>query len=102
MDITFDPDKNQKNINRRRLPFSLASLVLDDIRRIERHDEEHSTPEEDRWQTIGMAGKILFVVYTERDDTPHIISLCLADPEEMRLYYGYRDLYEADWYRINP
>jgi uncharacterized DUF497 family protein len=44
---------------------------------------------------------MLFVIYTERTDTPHIISFRLADTEERRLYDGYRDLYEG-WFRINP
>jgi uncharacterized DUF497 family protein len=66
------------NIKQRRLPFSLAEKVLEDFQRIERHDDEHSTPEEDRWQTIGTAEK----------------ALRLADTEERRLYDGYRDLYK--------
>jgi uncharacterized DUF497 family protein len=102
MIITYDPNKNQRNINLRKLPFSLASLVLDDSQRLERHDDEHSTPDEDRWQTIGLAGKLLFVVYTERNEIPHIISLRLAEPDEKRLYYGDRNLYQTEWYRINP
>jgi len=102
MKITWDSEKNQRNINKRRLPLSLGGMVLDDVRRIERHDEEHSTPEQDRWQTIGMAGKVLFVVYTEGVEVPHIISVRLAETEEKRLYYGNRDLRAAGWYRVNP
>jgi uncharacterized DUF497 family protein len=102
MELTWDPDKNQRNINKRRLPFSLASLVLDDARRIERHDVEHSTPDEDRWQTIGIAGKILFVVYMERGDKPHIISVRLANAEERRLYYENSNVSAEGWYRVNP
>ena len=86
MDVTWDTAKNQKNIDKRHLPLSLGGLVLDDEMRIERHDKEHSTPEQDRWQTIGMAGKVLFMVYTE----------------EKRLYYGERDLQASGWYRVNP
>jgi len=56
MDVTWDPEKNKKNIAERQLPLSLGGLVLDDEMRIERHDKKHSTPEEDRWQTIGKAG----------------------------------------------
>jgi uncharacterized DUF497 family protein len=102
MDVTWDPEKNRKNIKVRRLPLSLGGLVLDDIQRIERHDDEHSTEKEDRWQTIGLAGKVLFTVYTERGDKPHIISVRLADMEERRLYYGDRDLQPSGWYRVNP
>ena len=102
MDVTWDSKKNQKNINERQLPLSLGGLVLDDEMRIERHDRKHSTPDQDRWQTIGMAGKVLFMVYTEAGEIPHIISVRLADTEEKRLYYGERDLQAAGWYRVNP
>ena len=102
MDVTWDPVKNLTNISKRHLPLSLGGLVLDDEMRIERHDKEHSTPEQDRWQTIGLAGKVLFMVYTEAGEIPHIISVRLADTEEKRLYYGERDLQAAGWYRINP
>jgi uncharacterized DUF497 family protein len=102
MDVTWDSEKNRINIDRRHLPLSLGGLVLDDIQRIERHDDEHSTPGEDRWQTIGLAGKVLFTVYTERGELPRIISLRLADAEEKRLYYGERDLQAVGWFRVNP
>jgi len=102
MDVTWDSAKNQRNINKRHLPLSLGGLVLDDEMRIERHDKEHSTPEQDRWQTIGMAGKVLFMVYREAGEIPHIISVRLADTEEKRLYNGERDLQTSDWYRVNP
>jgi len=99
--VTFDETKNQTNISIRGLPLSLGGLVLDDEMRIERHDEEHSDPWQDRWQTIGKAGKVLFTVYTEAGETLHIISIRLADTDEKRLYYGERDL-RSGWYRINP
>ena len=102
MDVTWDPVKNQTNIFKRHLPLSLGGLVLDDEMRIERHDEEHSVPGQDRWQTIGMAGKVLFMVYTEAGEMPHIISVRLADTEEKRLYNGERNLQASGWYRVNP
>jgi len=102
MDVTWDAAKDEKNRRLRHLPLSLGGLVLDDEMRIERHDEEHSTPDQDRWQTIGKAGKILFMVYTEAGEVPHIISVRLADMEEKRLYNGERDLQPSGWYRVNP
>jgi len=107
MDVTWDAAKNQKNIAERQLPLSLGGLVLDDEMRIERHDKKHSTPEQDRWQTIGKAGRVLFTVYTEAAKTlgggemPHIISVRLADMEEKRLYNGERGLQASGWYRVN-
>ena len=102
MDVTWDSAKNKKNIAERQLPLSLGGLVLDDEMRIERHDKKHSTPEQDRWQTIGKAGRVLFMVYSEAGKIPRIISVRLADTEEKRLYNGERDLQETDWYRVNP
>jgi len=99
--VTFDETKNQRNIKIRNLPLSLGGLVLEDEMRIERHDEKHSAPGQDRWQTIGKAGKVLFTAYTEAGEVPHIISIRLADTDEKRLYYGERDL-RAGWYRVNP
>jgi uncharacterized DUF497 family protein len=49
-----------------------------------------------------MAGKVLFMVYTEAGEIPRIISVRLADTEEKRLYYGERDLQASGWYRGNP
>ena len=102
MDVTYDSEKNRRNINLRHLPLSLGGLVLEDTQRIERHDVTHSTPKEDRWQTIGLAGKLLFTVYIEGSEKPHIISVRLADTEERRLYYGDSDLQAGGWFRVNP
>ena len=102
MVVTWDAEKNHKNIAERQLPLSLGGLVLDDEMRIERHDRKHSTPDQERWQTIGMAGKVLFMVYTEAGEVPHIISVRLADTEEKRLYHGERNLQKTNWYRVNP
>ena len=100
--VTWDDEKNEKNIKKRRLPLSLGGVVLDDDERIECYDEEHSTPEQARWKTVGMAGKVLCVVYTDMAEIPHIISVRLAEAEEKRLYYGYSDLQQTGWYRVNP
>jgi uncharacterized DUF497 family protein len=99
--VTWDSEKNKKNLAKHRLPLSLGAAALDDFERIERFDFEHSTQAEDRRQSIGMAGRVLFVVFMENGDTPHIISVRLADAKERRFYYGYSNLYEGDWYRVN-
>ncbi|MDR0551750.1 MAG: BrnT family toxin [Spirochaetaceae bacterium] len=99
--VTWDSEKNRKNIEKHKLPLSLGGAVLDDFLRIERYDCEHSMLGEDRWQTIGMAGKILFAVYMERGDTPHIISVRLADAEERRIYNGDDNIYKDGWRRVN-
>jgi uncharacterized DUF497 family protein len=64
---------NNSIINRREhnIGFDVVQLVFGDPRRIERIDQsEGNTFGEERWQTLGMAGKVLFVVYTEREKPP--------------------------------
>jgi hypothetical protein len=34
----------------------------------------HGKGDHDRWQTLGLAGKVLFTVYTEQGELPHIFS----------------------------
>ena len=58
-----------------------------DDNRIEIYDEANSI-EEDRYITIGLAGDILFVVYTERGTRIRLISARLANARERRVYYG--------------
>jgi hypothetical protein len=50
---------------------------------------------------IGLAGKLFFVVYMEREDMPHIISVRLAEPDEKKLYYENREFLPEGWYRVN-
>ena len=68
--------------------FETAALVFNDENRIEFYDSAHSLFE-DRYNTIGMAGKVIFVVYTERRNSAiRIISARLATAAERRLYHA--------------
>jgi uncharacterized DUF497 family protein len=78
-----------------------AMHIFQDPLRIERHDDD-SSDAEDRWQTMGLAGKVLFVVYTERADITWIISARLAEPFERRVYYGNSETYPGAWQRAKP
>jgi len=51
------------------LDMELVKRTFDDPFRIEQYDMSHSGLE-DRWQTLGMANGLLFVVYTERGEKP--------------------------------
>ena len=51
------------------------------------YDEVHSI-EEERYITIGLAGEILFVVYTERRPRIRLISARFATEKERKVYYG--------------
>lgn len=87
LDFEWDEEKEKLNIKKHGISFSTAALVFDDEDRIEIYDAVHSL-EEDRYITIGSVGKILFVVYTNRDSSIRLISARLANERERRLYYG--------------
>jgi uncharacterized DUF497 family protein len=101
MKFAWQTAKEQENIGKHGINFSDATQIFRDPRRIERHDDD-SSDEEDRWQTIGLAGKELFVVYTERGDYTWIISARFAEPFERRIYYGNSEIYPRGWQRANP
>lgn len=73
------------------ISFEMATKVFYDENRIELYDAAHSE-EEDRYITIGMVNKVLFVVYTEKNENIRLISARTATARERRLYDG--TLYE--------
>ena len=81
----WDYEKEQRNIKIHKISFETAKFVLNDNKRIEFFDVNHSGTE-DRLITIGKVDKVLFVVYTERGDKTRIISARLANKAERRLY----------------
>lgn len=87
MTFEWDEEKNQLNIKKHGIDFSKILKIFSDENRIEFFDAEHSDDEE-RWQVIGKADAILFVVYTERGESTRIISARKADAQERRIYYA--------------
>ena len=62
--IEWDDDKSILNKQEHDLAFEDAQYVFADPERLERFDQtEGNTAGEERWQTLGKVGKILFVVY---------------------------------------
>ena len=83
----WDDEKERLNYAKHKIHFSTAIAVFDDDNRKEWFDAAHSA-NEDRYNTIGMAENVLFVVYTERREKIRIISARLATPMERRFYYA--------------
>lgn len=83
----WDEEKAELNLKKHGVLFETAAKVFLDENRIEIYDKVHSI-EEDRYITIGMAGEVLFVVYTERNPKIRLISARLATERERKLYYG--------------
>ena len=87
----WDPDKAANNVRKHGVTFEEATHVFEDPRQLDRHDDEHSSLDEDRWVTIGRSRQtILVVVHTfdehMRQVTVRIISAREATPNERRQY----------------
>jgi uncharacterized DUF497 family protein len=85
--VTFDPDKNIKNLSKHRIPLIFGVEVLDDPNSVEGIDDRMNYGET-RWNLLGMVkGVVYSLTYTERDTGPHFISVRLADPKETNRYF---------------
>ena len=88
----WDEEKAKINTIKHGISFKPAVKVFQDENRLETFDWEHSRYE-DRYQVIGLVDDVLFVVYTERDETTRIISARKATDSERDEYYGNSDLF---------
>jgi len=96
--IEWDDDKNEINKRIHELAFEDAQYVFADPERLERFDKSESNASgEERWQTLGMVGKVLFVVYTERGEDKRIISARIAEKHERRSYNGHYQIDGQGW-----
>lgn len=88
-DYKFVWDSEKAKINKRKhgISFETAARVFLDKNLIDDFDKIHSDFE-DRIKAVGLVGKILTVIYTERDDRNRIISARPADKDEKEEYYG--------------
>jgi len=87
-DFVWDPTKARANLVKHGIDFEAAKTVFLDPAAIFEPDD--SDPDEERWRAIGLAdGRLLFVVFTERDDdVTRIISARKANKREERAYLG--------------
>jgi uncharacterized DUF497 family protein len=98
MAFIWDPNKAEINVRVHGIRFTTAEYIFDDPLRIRRHDDDSSDSEE-RYQTIGRAGQVLFVVYTEEgDEDIRLITARVASPKERRIY-GFSEAYPHGWER---
>ena len=90
MRLTWDEDKNRRNLAKHRISFETARLVFEDpfhVSRLERVVEG-----EERWQTMGLIGSVVVVLvahtYREEEDETviRIISALNATSHERRYY----------------
>lgn len=85
MRITYDPQKRALTLARRGLDFEDAPQVFAGAY-LQMEDDRHDYGET-RWQTIGwLKDDMVMVVWTERDDAHHIISLRKCNANERKRY----------------
>lgn len=89
MDFDWDDSKEQINFAKHGIRFRTAVKAFLDPHKIGREDLEH--PPEKRYDVLGKAGKVLFIVCAHYEDAGlvRIISARLANPYEKERYlYG--------------
>lgn len=86
MRVTWDPNKAEINLEKHKIRFSDAEMVLYDPFAMTL--EEHVVATEQRFVTIGsdVVGRIIAVVYSYRADTSRLISARKATPTERKQY----------------
>lgn len=86
MGTTYDPDKRQITLEKRGLDFDDAHLVIDHEDNITDEDRDLRYGEQ-RLITYGpLHGEIVRIVWTERGDDYHIISMRKANGPERKHY----------------
>ena len=84
MTFEWDTEKNSSNLKKHGVSFEEAVRVFLDPNLLVIADPDES---EERWDVIGFAGKVLYVVYTERgEDNYRIISARKATKREIDGY----------------
>jgi len=82
----WDDKKNRLNQKTHGITFEDAKFVFNDPKKVILPDLYHSNDEE-RWLAIGVVNRVLFVVFTEKEENIiRIISARIGTKAEERLY----------------
>ena len=84
--ITWDESKRQSNIVKHGIDFIDADSIFD-FPMVTREDDREYDDGEQRLQTLAiLQGRIVFVVWVERNTGAHIISIRKAERHEQKIY----------------
>ena len=98
MEFEWDDQKDALNYRKHHIHFADAQYVFCDANRLERLDcSAGNDGTEERWQTIGKIGEVIFVAFTERKDRIRLISARPATAKERRFYNGISDFTAEGW-----
>ena len=85
MQLSFDPDKNERNIQERGLDFNLATELDWAIALID--EDTRQNYGERLYRVLACIGERLYaLIFTPRADTVHVISLRKANAREVKHY----------------
>jgi uncharacterized DUF497 family protein len=104
--IIWDETKNEETKRKHGISFETARFVFADPERLFRLDRsEENTSGEERWQSLGMAEDVIFIVYTEREaegvNETRLITARLANKAERRTYNGCYRIDNKGWSKAN-
>ena len=87
MNYEWDQEKAASNLEKHGVSFHEATSVFDDPLYIDFYDPDHSV-DEYRYLIMGqsMAGRLLIVSYTERDEVVRVISARELNSAERKAY----------------
>jgi uncharacterized DUF497 family protein len=82
----WDPEKAAQNLKKHKVDFADAAISLEDPNALTDTDPDAS--DEERYICLGAdpEGRLLVIVYTDRDENVRIISSRSASPGERRRY----------------
>lgn len=84
--MTYDPSKQKKNQRKHAMDLAECEPVFDEPM-LTREDTREAYGEQ-RLVSIGwLKGRVVVVVWTERDDEPRMISCREAEPHEQEAYF---------------
>ena len=85
MRVSFDPDKNERNIRQRNLPFELAAEF--DFGNAHIQTDARQEYGETRYVALGsLHGRLHVLCFTETPDGIRVISFRKANDKEAKLY----------------
>ena len=90
MQIEFNPDKAQANLNKHGVSFEDAMLVFFDSDRLDEPDGRKDYGEERRIVIGEIEGRVFVVVYTLRGEVIRLISARKSNEREKRKYRALR------------
>jgi uncharacterized protein len=85
MKVSYDPAKRDETLKKRRLDFKAFEAIITGTQFT--FEDDRFDYGETRWITIGyLAGRMVVVVWTRRDEEYHVISMRKANEKEQKKY----------------